>query len=93
MQALFRKKGVIAILETLDVFKAPVLEKTFLAEFQRRWNYSAYERSRDIVAEYGLVEFTLEDNEKVMSLAAKGREFLRLWREMQTLLGSEVSPN
>ncbi len=86
MQALFRRKGPLEVLETLAKFTAPVLEKTFLREFSRASYYNAYDRAKGVLLEFKLVEYAMDREEKTICLTPKGRRFLDLKRAMEDVL-------
>jgi len=89
MQALFKKKGVYPVLETLSTFTGPVLEKTFLREFQRLGKYSAYDRCRAVLLEQDLIAFTSEGENKLIALTSKGLEILQLMQQIDAILGNK----
>ncbi len=86
MEALFRRKGPLEVLETLAKFTAPVLEKTFLREFSRASYYNAYDRAKGVLLEFKLVEYAVDREEKTICLTPKGRRFLELKHTMEDVL-------
>lgn len=90
MRSLFRKKGATEILKTLKRFNEPVLEKTFLKEFQRTSYYNAYDRGRGVLLEFELIDYSLDDSrDKLITLTPKGKKFVGLLERIEHLLYDE----
>ncbi len=93
---LLRKRGTVDILLTLRKFAEPVLERTFLREFQGRTYYQNYDRGRGVLMELKLIEYAPDkDKNKTIVLTPKGRQVADLLLAIEQLLaaGQEGSTN
>ncbi len=94
MREIFKRRGPIEILETLQKFTGPVSVKAFLHEFQREKNrsgndryYSLYDRGKGILLEYQLIAIQPDERgDNLISLTERGKHFFLKYREMVDIL-------
>jgi len=84
---LFRKRGAVDVLLTLRKFSEPVLERTFLREFQGRTYYQNYDRGRGVLMELNLIAYgAAPGKNKTIVLTPRGRQVADLLAQIEHVL-------
>jgi predicted transcriptional regulator len=86
-------KGAVAILEVLYSMNGKVSERAFITEISNRHYYMLYARGKQPLINAGLIDFQLENYDKIIVLTDKGKKVAEKIVEINEILKQQPDTN